>query len=559
MVWIPVKHLLRVVQCQLRKAACALMRLVLLRFDADYSGGPAFSGGQHVFRCIGRALAEAGHDVHVLRAAERTAVLCEAATAGALAALQQSVDSSNVVIWRAADGVTHHVALTHTTQSSSPEYGSCGGREKAPQRNTCGSSAAAEDAAAATAAAAQHQPDVTHSSLRCKTSAIMPQHAASLLDELRVLLHSSSSSNDTPAWALLDADSAHVPLAPGAPPLLEAADAAVGASRLLLLVQNTHFLPFGPAGCTARRPASLAAWSRAAGAVCVSRYVASYVLRHMLPLGMHPARLWMLHPAAVGAFGRGPFPDLGMTQLASGAVPWPRAVVADADSNVVAPSPPPSPPPVVGCLKLSEDKGSPLFLGLAALLPELPFVGVCADERAAAAAAVLKNVQLLAPAADVGSPLAQMTVLLVPSLWDEAFGMVAFAGALRGLPVLVSSVGGLPEAAAGAPAATLPVSRIRLRRRRCSGSDTAHCGAPVWRAREVPVTQPLGVWEASLRRLLGDAAGYAAAGGAARAAALTLLRAERGMMRAFEGWLLRLAVDVVGRHSDDGLAVGQPS
>lgn len=39
-----------------------------------------------------------------------------------------------------------------------------------------------------------------------------------------------------------------------------------------------------------------------------------------------------------------------------------------------------------------------------------------------------------------------ISVLVVPSLWQEAWGLVATEAQLRGIPVIASDVGGLPEA-----------------------------------------------------------------------------------------------------------------
>lgn len=39
-----------------------------------------------------------------------------------------------------------------------------------------------------------------------------------------------------------------------------------------------------------------------------------------------------------------------------------------------------------------------------------------------------------------------VSVLIVPSLWQEAWGIVATEAQLRGIPVIASNVGGLPEA-----------------------------------------------------------------------------------------------------------------
>jgi glycosyltransferase involved in cell wall biosynthesis len=45
----------------------------------------------------------------------------------------------------------------------------------------------------------------------------------------------------------------------------------------------------------------------------------------------------------------------------------------------------------------------------------------------------------------------EVKVLLVPSLWFEAWGMVVVEAQLRGIPVLSSTSGGLPEAKLGVP------------------------------------------------------------------------------------------------------------
>ncbi len=56
---------------------------------------------------------------------------------------------------------------------------------------------------------------------------------------------------------------------------------------------------------------------------------------------------------------------------------------------------------------------------------------------------------------DVYAHLARTDLLLVPSVLPEPFGNTAVEGVLAGRPVLVSDVGGLPEAVAGVPSARL--------------------------------------------------------------------------------------------------------
>lgn len=72
----------------------------------------------------------------------------------------------------------------------------------------------------------------------------------------------------------------------------------------------------------------------------------------------------------------------------------------------------------------------------------------------------LCNVRLRPPG-DIECVLADAWVLLCPSIWHEAFGMVVIEGLARGLPVLSSNAGGLPEAKLGT-SHILPVNTIHM-------------------------------------------------------------------------------------------------
>lgn len=97
-------------------------------------------------------------------------------------------------------------------------------------------------------------------------------------------------------------------------------------------------------------------------------------------------------------------------------------------------------------------KGVQLMFALAAHCPELPFLVVeswninpswrayCQQQ-----AKSLGNVQWLGPQDDMRAVYAQAKVLLMPSVWEEAFGRTAIEAQLNGVPVLASNRGALPE------------------------------------------------------------------------------------------------------------------
>jgi len=209
---------------------------------------------------------------------------------------------------------------------------------------------------------------------------------------------------------------------------------------------------------------------------------------------------------------------------------------------------PPPPPPTSYNPRTCSEKGSDLFFALARRLPPLKFLAVTADRQLQQQVAVFgpPNVSLLPPQEDVGGVLSSAALLLAPSVWCEAYGMVVVDALLRGLPVAVSDQGGLAEAGLGV-AAVLRVAPMQLPQHAAGPSTSgaaagADSGSARWQQR-VFVEQPesvVGAWADAVRALLlspGRAERYTAQAAAARAAALRLVGSRNALLGGFKAWL----------------------
>jgi medium-chain acyl-[acyl-carrier-protein] hydrolase len=120
------------------------------------------------------------------------------------------------------------------------------------------------------------------------------------------------------------------------------------------------------------------------------------------------------------------------------------------------------------------------------------------------------NIRVLPPVDNIDLLLRQTRVLLVPSVWAEARSRIIPEAMLRGVPVIASDIGGIPEAKLGVPY-LLPVNPILSYKPALDENMV-----PV---AEVPL-QDIGPWQKALERMVSDAAHWTDIATRSRAAAL---------------------------------------
>jgi surfactin synthase thioesterase subunit len=246
------------------------------------------------------------------------------------------------------------------------------------------------------------------------------------------------------------------------------------AASTVYLARTTLAVPFGP-DCAFPSAAKTDVLRQAGAVVGVSQYVADYI------------RQWSGIPAVhmpISLLDPPPYPDLGRFDNEFVMLVNPCAV-----------------------------KGISIFLDLADRLPEIKFAGVPTWGTNQADRAALQsrpNVTVLDPVDNVDDILRRTRVLLVPSLWAEARSRMVVEAMLRGVPVIASDVGGIPEAKLGIDY-LLPVRRIARYQTRFDEQMVPLADVP---------PQDIAPWEAALRRLLTERRHYEALSRASRQAAL---------------------------------------
>jgi len=249
---------------------------------------------------------------------------------------------------------------------------------------------------------------------------------------------------------------------------------------VVYLARATIALPFGPDAAFPSE-AKTAVLRRARAVVGVSRYVAEYVRRWS---GIEAVAL------PISFMGPGPFPDLGR---------FGNEFVTLVNPCVV--------------------KGIDLFAALADAMPEVRFAAVPTwgtNESDFAKLRERRNITILDAVDDIDLVLARTRVLLVPSVWAEARSRIVVEAMLRGVPVVASNTGGLPEAKLGVPY-VLPVTPISKYAGRLDERMVPAAEAP---------PQDAGPWVQALSRLTSDEGHWTEVSRASRRAAAGYLENE---------------------------------
>lgn len=288
-------------------------------------------------------------------------------------------------------------------------------------------------------------------------------------DQGRMLpAYADTIARERPDWVLVASED------PSQALLAAALDAAP--ERVVYLALTPQLFPFGPESLyPGEARAELV--RRCRFRLVLSRAAADYVAR------------WAGATAEIYApphFGRGPFPLLG------------------------------DPSGAALLINASQVKGLPVFCDLARAFPDRRFwalPGYATTEADRAAIQAVPNMEMRANRPSLDDVLTGVSVVLMPSLWFESFGMAAVDSMLRGIPVLAGDHGALPEALLGtrAPLPVRPIDGYR---------DSLEDNLLL---RPVVPEQDIGPWRDALAALWGDPDGYGAVSQSVRRAAETFV------------------------------------
>jgi glycosyltransferase involved in cell wall biosynthesis len=234
-------------------------------------------------------------------------------------------------------------------------------------------------------------------------------------------------------------------------------------TRTVCLSHSQTVLPFGPE-CFEVNEMRAKLYPKCHGIIAVSDYLRNYFQKWA---GLEAKRIYF------PSYGEGPFPYYG-----------------NFDN------------PYITVINPSAIKGFPIMIGLARRFPQLKFAAVITWSTTIIELEELKsinNITIMQPVEDVNEIYRQTKVFLMPSLWGESFGQVVVEAMLRGIPVIASNVGGLPEAKQGLDY-ILPVNPIKEYTRGKELLISFH--------RPVVPEQDLEPWVQTLDRLVHDKEHY---------------------------------------------------
>jgi len=285
-------------------------------------------------------------------------------------------------------------------------------------------------------------------------------------------------SSEEPSHSLLEADVRAVP------------------HKVIYLAHTVQYLPFGPLSfAPGERRATLL--NKVGGIIAISKFVKNYIKEWS---GLDT---FLFHPPHYGA---PPYAECGKFDN-----------------------------PYIMQINPSQVKGVEIFAELARRFPTLSFAAVHSSTFATSADLLMlraiANVTILEPTSDLDALFSRCKVVLVPSVAHEGFGMVCVDAMLRGVPVLASNVGGLPEAKLGVDY-LLPVNAISAYKDEAWGENLL----PVL---ELP-EQNIRPWENALREITSNKERYERISSQSREKAQQFVR---GLTVApLENWLANKAV-----------------
>lgn len=151
----------------------------------------------------------------------------------------------------------------------------------------------------------------------------------------------------------------------------------------------------------------------------------------------------------------------------------------------------------IGMVNPAPIKGLDIVLGLAAKFPHMKFVTWTSwgsKPRHIERIKAYPNIRIEATTPNTDDIWDRIKILLAPSIWHEAWGLIVTEAQLRGIPVIASNSGGLPEAKVNVPP-IIPINPVTGHQRDENGDYI------------IP-DQDIGPWEEALEKLMTDREEY---------------------------------------------------